>query len=125
VAPDWFRAVIATGLQKLLALRLAGTPPEDAIVGTAAVWLDAIWTTGLQWDEALDRSRMERAFTALARTCERWPSPKTYLDHLGGRPPQRQLPPPPLTPEQRARNSARLREMLHTLNLTPESRHGR
>ena len=34
---DWFRAVIATGLQKLLALRLAGTPPEDAIVGTAEV----------------------------------------------------------------------------------------
>jgi len=121
VVPDWFRAVIVTGLQKLLALRLAGTPPEDAIVGTAGVWLEAIWTTGLQWDESLDRQRMERAFSILLRTCDRWPSPKTYLDHLGDRPPQPQLPPPPLSPEQRAKNKARLHAMLHTLNLTPES----
>ena len=46
MVPDWFRIVIATGLQKLLALRLAGTPPEDAIVGTAEVWLEAIWNNG-------------------------------------------------------------------------------
>ena len=31
---DWLRFEIASGLQKLLALRLMGTPPEDAIVGT-------------------------------------------------------------------------------------------
>jgi len=115
VAPDWFRNVIATGLQKLLTLRLAGTPPEDAIVGTAAAWLEALWATGCVWDEALDRRRMERAFTALLRTCERWPSPKTYLDHLGSRPPQPQLPPPPLSPEQCARNRARLRAIVSNL----------
>lgn len=91
---DWFRAVIATGLQKLLALRLAGTPPEDAIVGTAEVWLEAIWNNGCQWDEHLDRERMERAFLVLFRICDRWPPPKLYLDNLGARAPPRQLPPP-------------------------------
>lgn len=70
--PDWFRIVIATGLQKLLALRLAGTPPEDAIVGTAEVWLEAIWNNGCRWDEQLDRERLERAFLVLFRVCDRW-----------------------------------------------------
>jgi len=124
VIPDWFHNLIITGLQKLVLLRLAGTPPADVFDLTVAAWSEALWTRG-QWDEALDRYRMERAFTSLLRTCERWPSPKPYLDHLRARPPQPQLPPPPLSPEQRARNGARLRAMLQDLNLTLESRYGR
>ena len=89
MVPDWFRIVIATGLQKLLALRLAGTPPEDAIVGTAEVWLEAIWNNGCRWDEQLDRERLERAFLVLFRVCDRWPPPKLYLDNIGARAPPR------------------------------------
>jgi len=114
VIPDWFHNLMITGLQKLVLLRLAGTPPVDVFDLTVAAWSEALWTGG-QWDEALDRQRMERAFTALLRTCERWPSPKTYLDHLGSRPPQPQLPPPPLSPAQRAHNRARLRAIVYDL----------
>ena len=106
MVPDWFRIVIATGLQKLLALRLAGTPPEDAIVGTAEVWLEAIWNNGCRWDEQLDRERLERAFLVLFRVCDRWPPPKLYLDNIGARAPPRQLPPPPVSPEVREQNLA-------------------
>jgi len=120
VVPDWFREVIGTGLQKLVLIRLAGTPPADLLTSTAGAWTEALWTRG-QWDESADRPRMERAFSALLRTCDRWPTPKAYLDHLGNRPPQPQLPPPPLSPEQRAQNRARLHAMLQDLNLTPES----
>ena len=45
---DWLRVEVASGLQKLLALRLPGTPPEDAIIGTAEVWLEAIDDVSIQ-----------------------------------------------------------------------------
>lgn len=115
MVPDWFRFVIVTGLQKLLALRLTGTPPEDAIVGTAEVWLEAIWDRGCRWEEHLDRERMERAFLVLFRTCDRWPAPKLFLDNLAARAPPRELPPPSISPEERERNAARIRELVKNL----------
>ena len=127
MVPDWFRIVIATGLQKLLALRLAGTPPEDAIVGAAEVWLEAIWNNGCRWDEQLDRERLERAFLVLFRVCDRWPPPKLYLDNIGARAPPRQLPPPPVSPEVREQNLARIRELMKDLKKTlsmKEPHHG-
>ena len=115
MVPDWFRVVIATGLQKLLALRLAGTPPEDAIVGTAEVWLEAIWNNGCAWEEHLDRERMERAFLVLFRICDRWPPPKVFLDNLGNRDPPPALPPPPISKEERKKNVARIQEIMKKL----------
>ncbi|MGQ0708737.1 MAG: hypothetical protein ACT4NV_03205 [Rhodoferax sp.] len=112
---DWLRCEIASGLQKLLALRLAGTPPEDAIVGTAEVWLEALDGCGIQWVEHLDQQRVRRAFQTLFRICDRWPAPRVFLDNLGNRDPPRALPPPPVTPEVRERNLARLRELRDTL----------
>ncbi|OIP06964.1 MAG: hypothetical protein AUK53_11835 [Betaproteobacteria bacterium CG2_30_59_46] len=126
-ADEWFRIEIVTGLQKLLALRLAGTPPEDAIVGTAEVWLEALWHSGTAWSEHLDRERVRRAFQTLFRICDRWPSPKLLLDNLGSRPQPKALPTPPASPEQIARNKDRLRELIESLtnNLTiKEPRHG-
>ena len=93
---DWLRVEVASGLQKLLALRLPGTPPEDAIIGTAEVWLEAIDDVSIQWTEHLDRHRVQRAFKTLFRTCDRWPAPKAFLDHLGNRDPPPALPPPGL-----------------------------
>lgn len=112
---DWLRFEIASGLQKLLALRLMGTPPEDAIVGTAEVWLEAMEHCGVQWVEHLDRERVQRAFQTLFRICDRWPAPKLFLDNLGNRDPPKALPAPPFTPEARERNRARLREIMESL----------
>lgn len=112
---DWLRFEIASGLQKLLALRLMGTPPEDAIVGTAEVWLEAMEHCGVQWVEYLDRERVRRAFQTLFRTCDRWPAPKLFLDNLGNRDPPKALPSPPITPEARERNRAKLREIMESL----------
>jgi len=121
VTAEWFEDVVVAGLQKLYVLRLPGTPPEDAIKGTGAAWLEALWNNGYHWDEALDRPRMERTFSTLLRTCDRWPSPRMYLDHLGARPQRPQLPPPRLSPEQRQRNKARLQELLNTLNVSSDT----
>ena len=112
---DWLRVEVASGLQKLLALRLPGTPPEDAIIGTAEVWLEAIDDVSIQWTEHLDRHRVQRAFKTLFRTCDRWPAPKAFLDHLGNRDPPPALPPPRLTREEIERNRARLRELMADL----------
>lgn len=112
---DWLRAEIGSGLQKLLALRLPGTPPEDAIIGTAEVWLEAVASRNIQWVEHLDRQRVRRAFLALLRDCDRWPSPKLLLENLGNRDPPKALPHPILTSEEKARNRARLRAMLTSL----------
>ena len=112
---DWLRFEIASGLQKLLALRLMGTPPEDAIVGTAEVWLEAMEHCGVQWVEHLDRERVRRTFQMLFRICDRWPAPKLFLDNLGNRDPPKALPEPPITPEARERNRAKLREIMESL----------
>ena len=112
---DWLRFEIASGLQKLLALRLMGTPPEDAIVGTAEVWLEAMEHCGVQWVEHLDLERVRRTFQMLFRICDRWPAPKLFLDNLGNRDPPKALPEPPITPEARERNRAKLREIMENL----------
>lgn len=121
---DWLRFEIASGLQKLLALRLIGTPPEDAIIGTAEVWLEAVGSCGVQWVEHLDRDRVQRAFQTLFRICERWPAPKQFLDNLGSRDPPKALPEPPITPEARERNRARLREVMESLAKSKQMRQG-
>lgn len=127
-ADEWFRAEIATGLQKLLALRLQGTPPEDAIVGTAEVWLEALWPDRT-WAEHIDRTRIQQAFRVLFRICDRWPTPKLFLDNLGSRPQPQSLPSPPASPEVIARNKAKLKELMEqmakSLNSTrKEPKHG-
>jgi hypothetical protein len=115
MAANWLRAEIATGLQKLLALRLTGTPPEDAIIGTAEVWLEALDHCNIQWVEHLDRKRVQRAFQTLFRICDRWPAPKLLLDNLGVRDPPKALPAPSITPEEREQNRAKLREIAEEL----------
>lgn len=112
---DWLRFEIASGLQKLLALRLTGTPPEDAIVGTAEVWLEAMECCGIQWLEHLDRQRVQRAFKTLFGSCDRWPAPKLFLASLGNRDPPPALPAPRLTAEELEKNRAKLSEMIEQL----------
>lgn len=111
---DWLQVEIVTGLQKLFALRLPGTPPEDAIVGTAEVWLEAVRSTRIEWDQSLDTPRVRRAFASLFRLCDRWPVPKLFIDNLGSRAPPKALPAPAYPADQAKRNLARIKHLLHT-----------
>ena len=104
----WLEREIARGLQGLIALRLTGAPADDSVTLTLDVWLAAIESQAVTWNEQLDAERVRRAFRTLYRLCDRWPAPKLFLDNLGNRD-------PPTPPEARERNRARLREIMESL----------
>ena len=108
----WLEREIARGLQGLIALRLTGAPADDSVTLTLDVWLAAIESLSVTWNEQLDAERVRRAFRTLYRICDRWPAPKLFLDNLGNRDPPKALPPPPISEEQRKKNVALLREMM-------------
>ena len=111
----WLEREIARGLQGLIALRLTGAPADDSVTLTLDVWLAAIESLSVNWNEQLDAERVRRAFRTLYRICDRWPAPKLFLDNLGNRDPPKALPPPPISEEQRKKNVALLREMMKKL----------
>jgi len=83
--PDWLLDEITIGLQKLLSLRLPGSPAEDTAGSTARVWYEAIGGSGIEWTETLDRLRVRAAFRGLATRCDRWPAPKHFFEQLQAR----------------------------------------
>lgn len=107
----WLEREIARGLQGLIALRLSGAPADDSVTLTLDVWLAAIESLSVNWNEQLDAERIRRAFLTLYRICDRWPAPKLFLDNLGNRDPPKALPPPQISEEQRKKNLALLREL--------------
>ena len=111
----WLERERARGLQGLIALRLSGAPADDSVTLTLDVWLAAIESLSVNWNEQLDAERVRRAFRTLYRICDRWPAPKLFLDNLGNRDPPKALPPPPISEEQRKKNVALLREMMKKL----------
>ena len=111
----WLEREIARGLQGLIALRLSGAPADDSVTLTLDVWLAAIESLPVNWNEQLDAERVRRAFRTLYRICDRWPPPKVFLDNLGNRDPPKALPPPPISEEQRKKNVALLRELIKKL----------
>ncbi|PPD34935.1 MAG: hypothetical protein CTY21_09450 [Methylomonas sp.] len=111
---DWLKAEIVTGLQKLLALRLPGTPAEDMVIGTAEVWLEAVRPSCRQWDERLDAARIRAAFNALFRQADRWPAPKQFLDNLAARRPIKALSAPVYPADKAKDNLWRIRVMINS-----------
>ena len=111
----WLEREIARGLQGLIALRLSGAPADDSVTLTLDVWLVAIESLSVHWNEQLDAERVRRAFRTLYRICDRWPPPKLFLDNLGNRDPPPALPPPQISEEQRKKNVAQLRELMKKL----------
>ena len=92
--PDkWFSAVIADGLQRLAAMRLASTPADEGLELACAVWIDTLWNHRA-WHEDPDATRLRQAFTALASDARRWPAPADLLDHLPAKPQRPALPKP-------------------------------
>jgi hypothetical protein len=109
---DWLRVEVLTGLQKLYALRLPGTPAKDSIAGTAEVWLEAVASCPIAWDQDLDTQRIRAAFAALFRECDSWPRPKLLLANLHSRAPTKELPKPVYPADQAADNLRRIKTML-------------
>ncbi|VVE59849.1 hypothetical protein PCA31118_00036 [Pandoraea captiosa] len=107
----WLRAEVGTGLQKLVLLRLPGAPSAELLAATAAVWLEALESMPVAWDEAADALRVRGGFTRLLRTIDRWPAPIHLIAQLGNRDPPKRLPAPSMTAEEKARNSERMAQV--------------
>ena len=71
---------MTNGFQRLLVLSLPNTPAADTIALTAAVWCDTAWPHTEWTDE--DLPRIESAFQSLCRNCDRWPTPKQFIECL-------------------------------------------
>lgn len=91
MSENWLAKAVTEGIQGLLALRLQGAPADDTVTATAKVWIIAIETWPIAWDEQLDRPRIKTAFRTLAANCDRWPAPKNLRDALPPRPEQKKL----------------------------------
>lgn len=79
---DWLLREVATGVQKLLCVRLPGAPAADTVKGTILAFGEGLRANGRQWDEARDAPRIRAAFAGLIAECEEWPCPKALLRAL-------------------------------------------
>ena len=100
---------LASGLQRLLALRLRGQPAQDVIESTLAAWYDAVLRRGVT-----DRDRLRHAFVTLSQTCTHWPAPKELIDAIPSSVDNTTKLPPPRRSERATalKNIARLRELI-------------
>lgn len=114
MADDWLTREVVAGLMGLVALRLDGAPPTDAITHTLDIWLVAL-KKRQRWSEDEDSRRLKAAFETLFATCERWPAPARLLQEMSPRIEKRALPRPALTDEQRASGRKQVNEILSGL----------
>ncbi|TCS69746.1 hypothetical protein EDC61_11946 [Sulfuritortus calidifontis] len=110
----WFERRIKRGLAALMALRMEGHPPADTVEATAKVWVQALWP-GRAWVEALDADRIGEAFRQITLHETRWPTPAVFLRYLPARMPQKSLPPPAQTAEEKERARAILAGIMEAL----------
>jgi hypothetical protein len=107
----WISREIATGLAKLISLRLPGCPASDMIEMTATAWIETLCFNRV-WDEQRDAPRIRHAFMVLGSTCEQWPAPIHLIQHL---PKVEELPALPakvVSDEVAQENIRKIREML-------------
>lgn len=90
----WFKDEIINGLQALVAIRLRGAPSAETLPTVAKVWMTALASRPVEWNEDLDTARIRAAFVEIAATAKHWPSPAEFLALLPARKPQVALPPP-------------------------------
>lgn len=74
MAADWFFEAIRKGLQRLLVLRLDGSPAKDTVRALLHVWVDALWP-GTLWHQERDEARIAEAFRRMSSKLDRWPAP--------------------------------------------------
>lgn len=116
--PDWAYNQMIDGLQKLLVLRLQGSPPADTISALAAVWEEALTPITWAWQPETDGERLPIAFRQLIRQAEKWMQPAQLIKQI---PPRNTLTAAllpnkqPISPEQREANRQRLQQILNQL----------
>ena len=114
--PKFARDEILTGLQKLMMLRPDGAPPNNGIKLTASVWMEAMASLPIKWDEQRDAGRISQGFSRLLAEIERWPTPKMLIERL---PPRKELPKlghkENLSPEEKRRGQENLRKLYQKL----------
>lgn len=116
--PDWAYNQMIEGLQKLLVLRLQGSPPADTISALAAVWEEALTPITWAWQPETDGERLPTAFRQLIRQAEKWAQPAQLIKQILPRntPTAALLPnKQPISPEQREANRQRLQQILNQL----------
>ena len=90
----WFKDSIINGLQMLMALRLRNTPSAETMQAVAKVWMVALSSRPITWDQEHDEERIKKAFTELAATSTHWPTPAEFMAVMPPRKDVLKLPPP-------------------------------
>ena len=80
--PDWAYNQMIEGLQKLLVLRLQGSPPADTISALAAVWEEALTPITWAWQPETDGARLPAAFRRLISQAEKWAQPAQLIKQI-------------------------------------------
>jgi len=75
----WFKDAVISGLQMLLALRLRNAPSAETTPALTKVWLAAMSSRPIAWDETQDLPRLKKAFTELAARSTHWPAPADLM----------------------------------------------
>lgn len=73
---------IMEGLQRLLVLRLPGSPASDTLTAVAAIWIDALSDRPITWQTDRDLPRIRKSFRVIEGTAEKWPNPAIFMQNL-------------------------------------------
>jgi len=109
--PGWMGEIVKARMERLRLLNQDGQPLGRSMGEVVRIWAQVLAARLPMADEALDAPRIHAAFDMLERTRDRWPQPANLLAALPARPDPPILPPPELTPEQRAAVSATIAEL--------------
>lgn len=80
--PQMLQDSVFEGLQRLLVLRLPGSPAGDTLTAVARIWVDALVNRPVTWLPLRDLPRIKQAFRTLEGTAEKWPNPATFMQCL-------------------------------------------
>lgn len=89
---SWLDNAIIEGVQRLLILRLKNAPALDTVELLVDTWVYVFKSQPIDWNEALDAPRIQRAFLQCAGKVDEFPAPKTVLQYLPSRPEVLKLP---------------------------------
>ncbi len=117
-----FNNAVVGGIGMFVTLRLRGCPAEQNVNAMIDLWL-AILEPLREWDNE-DIANLQRAFIAVAREVEEWPTPKAVINKLEPKVKvsRRNLPPPPQTKEQRQEIDNIIQDIFNTLNINKEEK---
>lgn len=109
-APSWLCKSIIEGVQALVALKLRGAPKADTLQTVANLWIVAVTSRPIAWDETLDKPRIRKAFHDLSATSEFWPAPAQFLNALR---PRSDFQSPQINPPRSSKMPPHIREQIN------------